>query len=379
MQYSKTHPFLATVKERYPLSHHGSKKNTQHVVLGIKHSGLTYEVGDSVGVLPVNDPFEVEKTLNALKAKGDEIVHDKQTQKPISLREFLYKKGNLADVSRKLLLEIAQRQMNPAKKEYLESLFVEENKEQLKAYIASHELWDLLEENQEAVFAPEEIAQLLMPLLPRLYSISSSMLAVGEEIHLTVDLLSFYTNGHLRRGVCTHYLCNLAPMHEPVVPIYIQPHHGFTLPQNPDIPIIMVGPGTGVAPFRAFMQERLAKGAKGKNWLFFGEWNRAFDYFYHDFWEGVDKSILKIDLAFSRDQEHKIYVQHCMKEKASELYRWIQEGAILYVCGDAHHMAKDVDACLHDIIREQGSLSEQDTKNVIKQLKSEKRYLRDVY
>lgn len=380
LPYSKTNPFLATVKDRYSLSKPGSGKNTQHVVLGIHHSGFRYQVGDSVGVFPENDPLLIEQTLKAIKAKGDEIIRDKNSGEPWPLRLFLQKKANLTTVSRKLLSEIKERQTNPAKKEKLAQLFEEENKEHLKSYLASHEVWDLYAENEEVSFSLEEVSQLLMPMLPRLYSIASSMEAVGDEVHLTVSLLNYYTNGHLRFGVCTHYLCNLAPMHEPKVPIYIQPNHGFTLPQDNDQALIMIGPGTGIAPYRGFMQERMCKGSKAKHWLFFGEWNRTYDYYYEDYWEELRrKNLLKVSLAFSRDQDYKIYVQHCMLEHAAELFKWIQEGAVIYVCGDAHHMAKDVDACLHQIVQEQGLLSELEAKDFIKKLKADKRYLRDVY
>jgi sulfite reductase (NADPH) flavoprotein alpha-component len=172
----------------------------------------------------------------------------------------------------------------------------------------------------------------------------------------------------------------LAPLKEAVVPIYIQPSHGFTLPEDPRTPIIMIGPGTGIAPFRAFMQERMTSQSEGKNWLFFGEWNRAYDYFYEDEWASWEAlGGLKMDLAFSRDQEHKVYVQHRMLEQAKELYSWLNNGAVIYVCGDAHRMAKDVDATLLRIVQEQGNMDEAGAKAYMKQLKSAKRYLRDVY
>ena len=206
------------------------------------------------------------------------------------------------------------------------------------------------------------------------------MKTVGREVHLTIALIHYDTNGHKRRGVCTHYLCELAPVNQPLIPVYIQPHHGFTLPANPDVPIIMIGPGTGVAPFRAFMQERMAIGAKGKNWLFFGERNQISDFFYEDYWSQlISEEKLVMHTAFSRDQENKIYVQHRMMEQGAELFAWLKEGAYLYVCGDAKNMAKDVEAALLQIIQKHGSLDEQATKQFLKQLRQEKRYLRDVY
>lgn len=377
--FSKTNPFHSSIKERYSLSKPGTRKHTCHITLDLKGSGLTYNVGDSIGIYPRHDPKIVEKTLQALKATGDEVIADKQGNS-FNLREFLTHKANISDISRKMISEIAQRQPNLQKKERLEWLLAEGNKDALKAYQESHEVWDCLKENQEVEFTPQELCLLLMPLLPRLYSISSSQKEVGEEVHLTVAYLRYNTNEQERLGVCTHYLCNLAPMQKPIVPVYVQPSHGFTLPEDPSANLIMIGPGTGIAPFRAFMQERMATGAKGQNWLFFGEWNRKFDYFYEEYWNELEaKGILRVDTAFSRDQEHKVYVQHRMLEHAGEIFEWVERGGYIFVCGDAHRMAKDVDAVLHQIVQQQGNRSEQETKEYIKRLRTEKRYLRDVY
>lgn len=378
--YNKTNPYLAAIVDRYPLCQSGSLKNTCHLALDLKGSGITYQVGDSLAVMAVNIPEVVQKTIEAAKADGTEIVHDKHTGAAWTLLDYFSQKVNLAAVPRKLVSEICQRQTSLEKKAHLLSLFEEEHKDALKEYMSSHEVWDVLAENQEVSFAPEELCKLLMPMLPRFYSIASSMAAVGDEVHLTVAELSYTTNGHLRRGVCTHYLCQLAPMHENSVPIYIQPSHGFTLPPDPHAPMIMVGPGTGVAPFRAFMQERAALGAPGLNWLFFGERHRASEFFYEDDWQRfVDAGKLRLDTAFSRDQEHKIYVQHRLLEHGADIYSLLEQGAYFYVCGDAHRMAKDVDTALHQIIEQHGSHSEQAAKEYVKALRSEKRYLRDVY
>lgn len=377
--YSKSNPFLATVKERYNLTLSGSKKNTQHVVLDIKGSGLTYHVGDSIGIFPINNDDLVNKTLRAMHAQGTEIILDKHTGQTFSMREFLTKKANLTDLSRKLLSFIAQEQANSEKKEALQYLLAEGSQDKLKTYLECHELWDVLEENHEVRFSLQELCHMLMPLLPRLYSISSSMSVVGEEIHLTVGVLKYHTNGHQRVGVCTHYLCEIVPLYVPIVPIYVQPHHGFTLPHF-DAPIIMIGPGTGVAPFRAFLQERIAHNAQGKNWLFFGECNRATDFFYEDFWTDLERQgRLRLEIAFSRDQPEKIYVQHRMLAHGAEFYQWIMNGAYIYVCGDASRMAKDVEATLHEIIRVHGQKDEAEARAVIKKLRADKRYLRDVY
>jgi sulfite reductase (NADPH) flavoprotein alpha-component len=219
-----------------------------------------------------------------------------------------------------------------------------------------------------------------MPLLPRLYSIASAQEVVGNEAHLTVANLSYRTNHHIRRGVCTHYLCDLAPLGEKCVPVYHHPNRGFTLPDDPQAALIMIGPGTGIAPYRGFLQARIAHGHPGRNWLFFGEWNRATDFFYEDEWRAMQNRIpLRIDTAFSRDQEYKIYVQHRMLEQGAELFAWLEEGAYLFVCGDANHMAKDVDGALHQIVEKHGDRTPDDAKAYLKELKAAKRYLRDVY
>lgn len=378
--YNKTNPFLATVKERYNLTLSGSKKNTQHVVLDIKGSDLTYNVGDSIGIFPINNDDLVNKTLRAMRVKGHELLIDKHTGQSLSIRHFLTQKANVTDLSKKLLSVIAQEQANSEKKDFLHSLLVEGAQDKFKAYLEAHELWDILEENHEVTFPLQELCNMLMPLLPRLYSISSSMSVVGDEVHLTVGVLKYHTNGHQRVGVCTHYLCEIVPLHLPVVPIYMQRHHGFTLPMSSDASIIMIGPGTGVAPFRAFMQERMAHNAQGKNWLFFGECNRSTDFFYEDYWTGLEQQgKLRLDVAFSRDQPEKVYVQHRMFAHGADLYRWILEGAYIYVCGDASRMAKDVEMVLHEIIRVYGNKDEAESKAMIKKLRAEKRYLRDVY
>lgn len=378
--YNKTNHFLATITERYSLCASNSDKTTIHIVLDIKGSDLTYQVGDSIAVQAVNGQELVNKTLKALSATGDEIVKDKKQEQSYSLREFLTKKGNLTEVNRQLIGEIAQRQTNSTKKQTLEALLEEGQRDQLKAYQASHEVWDALTENYESTFSPQELCLLLMPLLPRFYSIASAMSAVGEEIHLTVARVAYKAGGHLRQGICTNYLCDFAPMNEAVIPIYIQPANGFTLPVNDSIPIIMVGPGTGVAPFRAFMQEREATGATGHNWLFFGEQQREKHFYYENYWKQLqDAGKMNLTTAFSRDQEHKIYVQHRLLDHGREIFDLLEQGAHFYVCGDAQQMAKDVDAAIHQIIQVHGNHDEQLAKDYVKGLKKSKRYLRDVY
>lgn len=379
LPFGKNNPFLATVLERTWLSRGNSQRKTFHLVLDLQGSGYTYNVGDSIAIVSINDPFVVERTLSAMKASGSEIVVDRKGES-YSLREYLTVKANITDVSRKFFSDVLQLQSNPAKQEHLQWLLQDENRDGFKSYLECRQVWDFLEENSEVTLSLQEIVGLLKPMLPRFYSIASSQKAVNNQVHLTVANLKYTSNGHERFGVCTHYLCDLAPLNQAAVPVYIHPSNGFTLPKDRDTDIIMVGPGTGVAPFRGFMQERAVVEGKGRNWLFFGEWHSCEDYYYSDFWKEHEAlGSLRVDTAFSRDQEDKIYVQHRMLEYGKELYSWLENGAVFYVCGDAHRMAKDVDATLHHIVQIHGDKSESETKEYIKRLRAEKKYLRDVY
>ena len=380
--YSKQNPFYASIKARMPLSKVGSQKNTQHIVLDLVGSGLTYEVGDSIGVLPRHDPQLVAKTLLAAKATGNELIHLKTTGELSSFSEYLTAKANITTINLKLLKAVLERQTNLEKKQALIQLTQEEERENLKSYLEKHELWDFLLYHEEVTFQAQEFVDVLMPLLPRFYSIASSQRYVGDEVHLTLAPVSYDSNGHPRRGVCTHYLSQLVELHQPEVPIFVQPSHGFRLPTDHTTPLIMIGPGTGIAPFRAFLQERVHHHqAKGKHWVFFGEWNRQTDFFYEEEWlEWMEKGHLMLDLAFSRDQAEKVYVQHKMWEQGEQLYRWLHEDqAYLYVCGDAQRMAKDVEAMLLTILQEFGRQELAEARDYVKRLRQQKRYLRDVY
>jgi sulfite reductase (NADPH) flavoprotein alpha-component len=373
--YDRKNPFLASVKDRYPLCKPGSMKDTRHVVLDLSGSGIVYQSGDSIGVFPQNDPDLVKRTLEAFQLTGLEEIKDKKGR-TFLLREFLSKEANLKGISRSFLKALSEK---VAHGDFIRELLADEASEGLKVYCHERHVWDLVEEHPEATFLAQELVNFLMPMLPRFYSIASSQEAVGEEVHFTVSHLRYLSRGVLRVGVCTHYLCESAPMHESSVPVFLQTAKDFHLPLDPEIPIIMIGPGTGVAPYRAFMQER-EKSRSKKNWLFFGEWTRSHEFFYEEEWlRWEEMGALQMDLAFSRDQKEKIYVQHRMEEKGVEFFRWIKEGAIVYVCGDAHRMAKDVEAMLLKIIAKEGGLSEGEAHHYLKELRKQKRYLRDVY
>lgn len=351
--YDKQSPFFAKIKGRYRLNSSSSQKETYHVVVDLKGSRIRYSVGDCLGILPRNSPEIVSYILDALKASGEEIISDQRRKDSLPFRTFLSERANLARVPKKLAPQ-----------------------GELDAY----EIWDFLQKNPVSI-SPQTFCDLLAPLLPRFYSIASSQNAVAEEAHLTIVLTQYEKNEILRQGTCSYFLCKLAPLEEAVVPIFLHGARDFVLPEEAKTkPIIMVGPGAGVAPFRGFMQERLHQKASGKNWLFFGERNREHDFYYREYWEELTAlGKLRLDLAFSRDQQHKVYVQDKMLENAKDLWDWIEEGAYFYVCGDATRMAKDVEATLIAIIQKHSCQDMQEAKQYLKRLRNEGRYLRDVY
>ncbi len=360
MENSRETPFLASIKERRLLTKEGSTKKTFHIVLDLKGSSITYNAGDSIGVYPQNPLPMVLEILDILRFSENEMIVDKRTQVPLTIKDFLLKKGNIKDIPRKLYTKL-----------YGE-------RDDIKEYLKGRELIDIL---KGGFFTPQEFADSLLPQLPRFYSVASSQKVVPDEVHLTVGFVSYSLFGRCRFGTCSQYLCEIAPLGEAVVPIYVQGAQGFALPSNNEAPLIMIGPGTGVAPFRAFMQERRASFAQGKHWLIFGECHKATDFFYEEEWQLYEKEgTLKLTTAFSRDQEKKVYVQDRLLESSNEVYRWINAGAYVYLCGDAKRMAKDVEETLEKIFCTEGHMSEEEAKNALKHLRVvEKRYLKDVY
>lgn len=347
--YTRTHPYLARIKERTLLTKEGSSRKTFHIVLDVETKALPFKPGDSIGVIPTNDPKVVDQILEYLKATGEELIQDSKGQTH-TFRDFLTSHANLSKVSFHKLLDVEKTALP---------------------------LLELVKHHQPE---PKEVSKILLPLLPRFYSIASSSKVYPQEIHLTVASNSFVINGHLHLGVGSHFLCDYAQIGSTPIPIYVQPSNHFTLPDDPNKPLILIGPGTGVAPFRAFIQERIATQAEGKNWLFFGERNRAFDFYYKDFWLELERQgRLRLDTAFSRDQIEKIYVQHKLLENKKALWEWIEEGAIVYVCGDANKMAKDVELTLLEIAQLEGKMNGEEARLLLKKLRLEKRYLLDVY
>jgi sulfite reductase (NADPH) flavoprotein alpha-component len=378
--FSKDHPFPARLTERRRLSKPGSEKDTQHFVVDIAGSGLHYKCGDSLGVFPSNDPALVDEVLQLLACEGGEVVLLPKETAPIPLREALLRRLALAAPTKKNLLAFHDLTAEADEKARLHNLIQNTKPEELHAYLEQREFIDLLIEYPGAKFSPQALVDQLRKLQPRLYSIASSPVLHPHEVHLTVAIVRYQTNNRARHGVATTYLADRAPLHAPAVPVFVS-HSHFGLPEEHARDIIMVGPGTGIAPFRAFTQERIAKNAPGRSWVFFGDQRRAFDYLYEEEWENwrAAGKLARLDLAFSRDQAHKIYVQDRMQENAAELWAWIKNGAIFYVCGDAKRMAKDVDLALHDIIAKQGGLEPAQAAEYVKLMKKEKRYQRDVY
>jgi sulfite reductase (NADPH) flavoprotein alpha-component len=376
--YSRKNPFPATIAVNRKLTGLGSNKDTRHIEISLSGSGLAYEVGDSLGVFPRNDLELVEGILKNQGFAGDEQVTNPDG-KTVSLREALTKDFIISEPAKQLLQVLPEKDSSSA---FLKDLLDPGSKNHLDDYVWGRDVLDLLEEFTAAKFTPEELVKVLRKLQPRLYSVASSQKTVGESVHLTVAVVRYQPerSSHLHLGVCSTFLAERAEGNGKV-PVFVHTAKHFRIPENPDTPTIMVGPGTGIAPFRAFLQERKALGAKGKNWLFFGEQKVASDYFYGDEFEGwlAEGVLTKFTTAFSRDQDHKIYVQHRMLENAAELYDWLQNGAIFYVCGDAARMAKDVDTALHQIVEQVGSKSIEQAMEYVDVLKKEKRYRKDVY
>jgi sulfite reductase (NADPH) flavoprotein alpha-component len=381
-EYSKDRPFPARLTENCLLNKPGSAKETRHFVVDLRGSGLRYKAGDSLGVFPTNRPEEVAELLQRLGATGDEPVAPAALKlaAPIALRTALTERLALAKPTRKFLETLAAKVTTPAEKERLAGLLAPETKEALPAYLEEREFVDLLAEFPSARFTAAEFAEYLRKLMPRLYSIASSGTVYPDDVHLTVAVVRYATNGRERVGVCSTFLADRAQPGATPVPVFVSDSH-FGPPEDRSKDCIMVGPGTGIAPFRAFLQERVATGATGRNWLFFGDQKRSTDFLYEEEWLDYQAKgqLARLDTAFSRDQAAKVYVQDRMREHGKELWAWLQGGAYFFVCGDAKRMAKDVDAALHQIAAEQGGLTPEQAVDYVKQLKKDKRYQRDVY
>lgn len=372
---TRDNPLLAPLIERRPLTQTKSPKVTLHLALAIEGSSLRYQSGDSCGVIPKNDEFLVAEILRQLHFNGNEKVavgkHSSTT-----LHDALTHHLVITRLSRKIIQEYANR----GKCAPLLDLLTPEHQAQLEAYVYDRGLIDLVAEYPGVIEDPAELVAILPKLTPRLYSISSSPLVHTGQIQLTVAVVRYQAHNRERGGVCSTLFADRVSVAERL-PIYIQPNKKFKLPANPDTPMIMIGPGTGIAPFRAFLHERRALGHRGKNWLFFGSRSADSDFLYREELEGMhgDGHLTRLDTAFSRDQESKVYVQDRMLENARQFWNWMQEGAGIYVCGDASRMAKDVHGALCTIVEKEGAMSADAAQEYVSSLKDQHRYHRDVY
>ena len=374
IKYSRKNPYASKLSERINLNASNSSKETLHLEFDLAGSGLRYGVGDSLAVQPKNSEGLVQLLLKTTGFKANSQVSLKEEE--CSLGEALKSKLDITTLS----IPFLKRYNEIAKDSALEALLSNENKSEIQKYINGRDLVDVLKDFSSKNLDAQGLVGLLRKLPPRLYSIASSQKAHPDSVHLTVAAVRYETHGRLKEGVCSTYLADRIALEE-TADVFVTANKNFKLPEDPNTPIIMVGPGTGIAPFRAFMQERKATAAQGKNWIFFGDQHFLTDFLYQSEWQNYQKDGLlsKIDVAFSRDQADKVYVQHKMKENAKELFDWINAGAYFYVCGDASRMANDVDQALHSIIQEQASMNEAEASQYVKKMKAEKRYLRDVY
>ncbi len=378
MAYNLKNPYIAHLSRSVVLTKGGSEKDTRHFEIDLKGSDMEFLPGDSLAIKPTNCPQLVEDLLEALHLDGDTVITS-PTKEEKSLREALFTDCSITQPEKKFLKLLVEKIGDDASE--IAALLEPDKRAELADYLWGKEIIDLLGMFPDTRFEAQEFVSSLTKLKVRLYSIASSLKANPEAVHLTVATVTYESAGRPRKGVCSTFLAERCD-EETAIPCFITPGKGFRLPEPDDAtPIIMIGPGTGIAPFRAFMQERKATNAKGKAWLFFGEQRELSDYFYQYEWKAYQEEGLldRLDLAFSRDQDYKIYVQTRLKEQGADVWAWLEEGAIVYVCGDANRMAKDVDATLHEIVAEHGGKSADEAATYMEQLKTDKRYRRDVY
>lgn len=374
--YSRSNPFRAEVLENINLNGRGSHKETRHLEISLEGSGLSYEPGDSLGIYPENDPALVELLLAELKWDSETGVTLNKQGDILSLKEALKSYYEITTVTKPLLQKLAELSGN----ETLQELLAPGNEEKLKTYIHGRDLVDFVRDYGVWGTSAQEFVSILRKIPARLYSIASSLSASPDEVHLTIGAVRYDAHGRERKGVCSILTAERLQPGD-TLPVFIQHNENFKLPANSDTPIIMVGPGTGVAPFRSFMQEREEAGAEGKAWMFFGDQHFVTDFLYQTEWQKWMKNgvLTKMDVAFSRDTDKKVYVQHRMLEQSKELFAWLEEGAVIYICGDEKHMAHDVHKIFLDIIEKEGGMSRENAEAYLAELQQQKRYQRDVY
>lgn len=371
--FSKKHPFPSTILRNDNLNT-GGEKETYHVELSLDGSNLSYEVGDALGVMPTNPPEVVDEIMANLAFRTNAEV-ELPDGREVSLREALIASYDIGTINKSLIKNWQPRSGSP----YLRALVEADDKKAYEDFCWGRDLIDLVVDHPADFSDADDFVGILKKLQPRLYSIASSPNAHPGEVHLCVGIVRYESHGRKRGGICSTYLSDRSAGTNPGV--YVHSNKAFRLPASGDTPLIMVGPGTGIAPFRAFLEERKVSGAKGGNWLLFGNPHHATDFLYEEELTAFQKEgmLQRFDLAWSRDQKDKVYVQHLMIEHGAEMWKWLQDGAAFYVCGDASRMAKDVDAALHTIVETHGKMSADEAKEFISQLKKDKRYQRDVY
>ncbi|MCL1141147.1 assimilatory sulfite reductase (NADPH) flavoprotein subunit [Shewanella gaetbuli] len=369
-EYTKQNPYTAEVLVSQKLTGRDSDRDVRHVEIDLGESGIQYQVGDALGIWFSNNPALVNEIISGLSLSADEqVIVGKETT---SLVEALTDKKELTQLYPGLVKAWAEFSGNA------DLLALSEDKAQTRQFILNNQLADLVSAYPAKVNAAQ-LVEVLRPLTPRLYSIASSQAEVESEVHLTVALVEDEREGQARFGGASHFLASAEEGQQ--VKVYVEPNKHFRLPESADTPVIMVGPGTGVAPFRAFIQQRVADGVSGESWLFFGNPHFEQDFLYQVEWQQYLKSgdLSRLDVAFSRDQAEKVYVQHRITEQAEQVWQWLQNGAHVYICGDADRMAKDVHQALVNVAVSQGGLSEEDAKAYFEELRAAKRYQKDVY
>ncbi|RJS59953.1 assimilatory sulfite reductase (NADPH) flavoprotein subunit [Bacillus sp. PK3_68] len=374
--YSRTNPFKAEVLENINLNGRGSNKETRHIELSLEGSNLEFEPGDSLGIYPENDPELVDLIIGKMNWNPDEVVTLNKQGETRPLRDSLLSYYEITVLTKPLIQKAAELTSD----HQLQQLVAPGQEEDLRTYIEGRDLLDLIQDFSFEGITASAFVSILRKMPARLYSIASSLRANPDEVHLTIGTVRYDSNGRSRKGVCS-IQCAERVQPGDYLPVYIQRNQNFKLPANPDTPIIMIGPGTGAAPFRSFLQEREELAAQGKTWLFFGDQHFVTDFLYQTEWQQwLKKDVLtKMDVAFSRDTEEKVYVQHRMLEQSKELYQWLEEGAVIYICGDEKNMAHDVHETLIQIIEQEGGRSREQAEAYLAEMQQQKRYQRDVY
>lgn len=373
--YSRTNPFHAEILQTINLNGRGSNKETRHLELSIEGANFHFEPGDSLGIYPENDPMLVDAITQAMGWNEEELIAIHPSGEEKTLRDALLNHFELTVLTKPLLEKAI-----PFSRNRTDLIALLKNEKACRNYIYGRDLLDFIRDFSLSDVLAHDFVSILRKMPARLYSIASSLKANPDEVHLTIGKVQYHAHGRDRFGVCS-VQCAERLQAGDTVPVYIHKNPNFKLPENPDTPIIMIGPGTGIAPYRAFLQEREEIAAQGKTWLFFGDQHFVTDFLYQVEWQRWLKQgvLSQIDLAFSRDTDRKVYVQHRMLAKSNEVYRWLEEGAVVYVCGDEKQMAKDVHETLKTILMNEGNLKEDEANEYLASMQKEKRYQRDVY